>query len=130
LRTLIIVKPDWAKNDDLISELFCLIKWHGLVVLFSKGAILERTFWSEFYADHVRTSYFEEMVQWMSSSSSLFVVVEGERAVGLVRWKIVGRNGSGLRAKYQVSELKNVAHASDSESSAIREIELVYRSLK
>ena len=124
------MKPEWVENNILLSELFRLIKTHQLNIIFFQKAFLKNDFWKEFYMDHVGANYFEEMIQWMSSSPSIFFIVDGDKAVDLVRWQIIGRNGSGLRGKYQVSELKNVAHASDSEKSAIREIQLVYRLLK
>ena len=130
MRTLIVIKPDWVENCDLLSELYGLIKEYDLNIIFSKKISLKEDFWREFYIDHLGTSYFEEMVRWMSSSQSFFLIIDGERAIDLVRCKVIGRNGFGLRGKYQVSELRNVAHASDSEESATREINLVYGSLK
>lgn len=90
---------------------------------------MSRDFWMEFYIQHTGSSYFSELIQWMSSSPSLFLVVDGPDALSLVRWQIIGRNGLGLRGKHQISELMNVAHASDSEKSAAREITLLYSSL-
>jgi nucleoside-diphosphate kinase len=127
LETLIVVKPDWAENADFLAELNGLIKEHKLTIIFSKKATLKEDFWKEFYVGHIGTDYFDDMIIWLSSSPSIFLVVGGEKALELVRWQIIGRKGSGLRGKYQKSELKNVAHASDSDGSAIREISLIHQ---
>lgn len=125
MRTLIIVKPDWAENQILLNELFYLIRQYELTIVFSKKILMDQNFWKNFYSSHSCTSYFDEMIKWMSNSPSIFLIIEGENAVNLVRWQIIGRNGNGIRGKYQINELKNVAHASDSENSANKEIEQV-----
>jgi nucleoside-diphosphate kinase len=129
LRTLIIVKPDWAMNHMILSELNELIHVYGLNVVSSQSLQMSSDFWTKFYSGHIGANYFNEMIKWMSSSPSLFLVVGGKNVLNLVRWHIVGRNGTGLRGKYQHSELKNFAHASDSEEAAKREISLLRKSL-
>lgn len=125
MKTLIIVKPDWVDNRSLLSEIFNFIKENDLQIVLSERFTLKEDFWRKFYVDHSGTFYFEEMIKWMSSLPSLFLIIEGDKAVDLVRQKVVGVNGSGLRLKYQISELKNVVHASDSEDSAKQELDLV-----
>ncbi len=128
MSTLIVVKPDWAINDLVLSEIDELICRYGLRVVFSQRLQMSSDFWMKFYSGHIGSDYFDEMIRWMSSAPSFFLVVEGKDVLNLVRWQIIGRNGTGLRGKYQLSELKNVAHASDSEDAAAREIDFLYGS--
>jgi nucleoside-diphosphate kinase len=125
LKTLLIVKPDWVDNRELISELFYLIKENSLSIIHFRRFSFDEIFWKEFYKKHLQTSFFNKLIQYMSSAPSLIIIIEGERAVDIVRWQIIGRKGSGLRGKYQIDELRNVAHASDSEENAGTEIGLV-----
>ena len=118
MKTLIIVKPDWVENSGFINELLGSIEDHGLKIILIKKFSPGELFLREFYKKHVATFFFEELIHYMSSAPLLFLIVEGVGSVDIVRWQIIGRRGSGLRGKYQTSELRNVAHASDSEETA------------
>ncbi len=122
---MIIVKPDWVENTVFVDELLVLIKKHGLhIVLFKKFSPSE-DFWRKFYMKYTTAFFFEELIHYMSSAPLLLLIVEGVEAIDIVRWQIIGRRGSGLRGKYQINELRNVAHASDSEETARAELQLV-----
>ncbi len=125
METLIIVKPDWVEDSGFVNELLGSIEDHGLKIILFKKFSPSELFLREFYKKHVATFFLEELIHYMSSTPLLFLIVEGVGSVDIVRWQIIGRKGSGLRGKYQISELRNVAHASDSEETAKIELGLV-----
>lgn len=125
LKTLLIIKPDWVENLDLLSELYNLLQQYNFHIIYSKTITKDKFFWEKFYIHKLGSRYYNEMVEWMSSSPSIFIVIEGDNVIDIVRNIIIGRNGSGLRGKYQISDVKNVAHTSDSETTATTEINLI-----
>ena len=128
MKTLVIIKPDWTENIEFLHEFMDLVKKNGLHIVSIKKLFLGESFWKDFYIKYAGYHFFEILIEYMSSRPSIFIIIEGKDSVDLVRWKIVGRMNSGLRSKYKIDELRNVAHASDSLEAASTEINLFLRS--
>jgi nucleoside diphosphate kinase len=124
-KTLIVIKPDCARNAIMFTETLALVSQCGLRVDKYHRTQRSESFWRIFYAEHSRNPDFPDFdgfVAWMASESLSFIVVEGDDvdAATLVRTKVV----PVIRAKYKTSERMNGLHASDSSQSAGREIAL------
>lgn len=122
-QTLIIVKPD-GMAKGLVAQILCSLQKHDLRVVDHARLQLEREWVENLYGQERGEVYFVEVVEWVSSAPVLILKVEGEEAVDLVKWKIVGRYPEGIRGRHSENWIKNVAHAPDSLKSALHELQL------
>ena len=122
-QTLIIVKPD-GMAKGLVGQILRSLQKHDLRVADQARLQLEREWVENLYGQERGEVYFTEVVEWVSSAPVLILKVEGEDAVDLVKWKIIGRYPEGIRGRYSENWIKNVAHAPDSSESALHELQL------
>jgi nucleoside-diphosphate kinase len=122
--TLVIVKPD-GMAKRLVGEILHNLTINGMSVINSARTQLPRQLIEQLYAGEEHQVYFTDVVNWVSSATVLLLKVQGVRAVGRVKWEIIGRYPNGLRGKYSENWIKNVAHVPDSPLSAARELELM-----
>lgn len=122
-QTLIIVKPDGLARG-LVGQILCDVQSNGLSVIDHARVQVDRTWVEKLYAGEEQEIYFKEVVNWVSSAPVLFLRIQGEQAVEKIKRRIVGRYPEGIRGRYSKNWIKNVAHASDSEKSAERELKL------
>ena len=122
-QTLIIIKPDGIAKG-LVGKILRALQKHNLKVVDRARFQLERE-WAEKLYDKERDEvYFKEVVEWITSAPVLLLKIEGDEAVDLVKWRIIGRYPEGIRGQYSENWIKNVAHAPDSLESAIHELQL------
>ncbi len=122
-QTLIIVKPD-GMAKGLVAQILSSLQKHDLRVVDHARLQLEREWVENLYGQERGEVYFVEVVEWVSSAPVLILKVEGEGAVDLVKWKIVGRYPDGIRGRHSENWIKNIAHAPDSLKSALHELQL------
>lgn len=122
-QTLIIVKPDGIAKG-LVGQILCSLQKHNLQVVDQARLQLERGWVENLYDQERSEVYFTEVVEWVSSAPILLLKIEGEEAVDLVKWRIIGRYPEGVRGQYSENWIKNVAHAPDSLESALHELQL------
>lgn len=116
--TYIVIKPNadrWAEN--IIGELPCELEVVALHVL------LPREFWESFYVVHRGKSFFEKLLDFMSSGNTSHLIGYGKDVIKKVRETIGITDPSKaaphtIRARYGKSVTENAIHASDSPSSA------------
>lgn len=121
--TLIIIKPDGIQKG-LVGEVVAGLKNHGLEVVNVARIHLERTWVETLYKGEEGEIYFKDVVAWVSSAPVLFMKVQGQNAVNLVKWDIIGRYPNGIRGRHSENWIQNVAHSPDSHESAQRELKL------
>lgn len=122
-QTLIIVKPD-GMAKGLVGQILRALQKHNLRVVAQARLQLEREWVENLYDQERDEVYFEEVVEWVSSAPVLLLKIEGEGAVDLVKWRIIGRYPEGIRGQHSENWIKNVAHAPDSVESALHELQL------
>jgi len=122
-QTLIIVKPD-GMTKGLVGQILRALQKHNLRVVAQARLQLEREWVENLYDQERNEVYFEEVVGWVSSAPVLLLKIEGEGAVDLVKWRIIGRYPEGIRGQHSENWIKNVAHAPDSLESALHELQL------
>lgn len=131
-RTLILLKPD-AVQRALVGELISRMERRGLKLVAMKLIQVDEELARRHYAEHVGKLFFAGLVEFITSSPLVAMVVEGERAVESVR-SIIGATDpvdaapGTVRGDLAVSVGLNLVHGSDSEESAAREIELFFSS--
>lgn len=129
-RTLILVKPDGVVRG-LVGEVLRRIEAKGFRIAALKMKWLNREEAEELYVIHKGKSFFEELVNHVTSAPLVAAVVVGRGAVESVR-RIVGSTDpvkaepGTIRGDLGLSLTKNVVHASDSTESAEREIRVFF----
>ena len=127
-RTLVLIKPD-AVQRQLAGEILSRFERRGLVVRAGKVLRVARELGEEHYAEHREKPFFGELVEFITSSPTLALVLEGEGAIGVVRTTMGATNPANaapgtIRGDLALSMPDNLVHGSDSPESAEREISL------
>ena len=125
-RTLVIIKPD-AVNRNIVGEIIDRFEQKGLLIVGLKMAHLKDEQLSEHYAHHKEKPFFKELVDFMKHSPSILMVLEGIRAVDVVRlmtgvtYGVEAAPGT-IRGDYSMSLSHTIIHASDTAENAEVEI--------
>jgi nucleoside-diphosphate kinase len=132
-RTLVLLKPD-AVRRGLMGEIISRIEHKaGWAVTAMELRTFDRATLEKHYAEHVGRPFYEPLLEFMVSGPAVALIVEGERVVEGIR-KIAGTTdplaaGPGtVRGDFGTITRENLIHASDSEASAEREIEIFFPS--
>jgi nucleoside-diphosphate kinase len=127
-RTLILIKPD-AMRRGLAGEILGRFEARGLVVRGAKLVQVSRDLAERHYAEHAEKPFFGELVDFITSSPTLALVLEGEGAVAVCRSTIGATDPAKaapgtVRGDLALSMPGNLVHASDAPETASREIAL------
>ena len=125
-RTLSIIKPD-ATSRNLIGKIISRFEDNNLKVVAAKLIQLDQVKAGGFYAEHDGKPFFKNLIEYMTSAPVLVQVLEGESAIAKNRELMGATNPQDaapgtIRADFAESIDANAVHGSDSESSALREI--------
>jgi len=125
-RTLSIIKPD-ATSKNIIGKIISRFEDNNLKVVAAKLIQLDQVKAGGFYAEHDGKPFFKNLIEYMTSAPVLVQVLEGESAIAKNRELMGATNPQDaapgtIRADFAESIDANAVHGSDSESSALREI--------
>jgi nucleoside-diphosphate kinase len=132
-RTLILVKPDaFARN--LTGEIIARFERKGLRLIALNLLTMTHELAERHYAEHVGKSFFEELVEFITSGPLVSLVLEGEQAVAAARQVIGATNPieaspGSIRGDFAIAVGQNMVHGSDSPESAAREVALFFSDL-
>ena len=131
-QTLVLIKPD-AMQRRLAGEILSRFEGRGLTVRGAKLVQVDRDLAEQHYAEHVDKPFFGELVEFITSSPTLALVLEGKGAIKVVRTTMGATNpvdaGPGtIRGDLALAMPDNLVHGSDSPESAEREIGLWFTS--
>jgi len=124
--TLMLVKPD-AMQKRALGEILSAVQKEGFTVRNIKMLRLRAAEAKEFYSEHRERPFFNDLVEFMTSGEIAAVALERNDAVATLR-KLIGATDSRLadpgtiRARFGDDNQRNAVHASDSISSAQREL--------
>jgi len=127
-RTLVLIKPD-AVERRLAGEILARLERRGLALRGAKLVQVSRELAEEHYAEHTEKPFFGELVEFITSSPTLALVVEGESAIAVVRTTMGATNPvdsapGTIRGDLALAMPDNLVHGSDSKESAEREVAL------
>ena len=127
-RTLVLIKPD-AVERKLAGEILGRLERRGLALRGAKLVLVDPALAEEHYAEHREKPFFGELVEFITSTPTLALVVEGESAIGVVRTTMGATNPTEaapgtIRGDLALAMPNNLVHGSDSPESAEREIGL------
>ena len=129
-RTLILVKPD-AFARRLTGEIIARFERKGLTIAALKLMTIDEDIAKRHYAEHEGKPFFAGLVAFITSGPLVAMIIEGENAVAAGRQLIGSTHGvyaapGSIRGDYATSMQRNLVHASDSDASAEREIEIYF----
>jgi nucleoside-diphosphate kinase len=125
-QTLILLKPD-SVTKKLCGKVLARFEEAGLTIRGCKMIKLTPDVLREHYAHIADKPFYPEVEAFMSSTPVIALVLEGEGAIDRVR-EMLGVTDSRkaapgtLRAEFGEDQMVNVAHASDSEETAKKEV--------
>ena len=130
-RTLSIIKPD-AVSKNIIGKIISRFEEKGLCLVAGKLIQLDDEMASGFYAEHEGRPFFNDLKKFMTSGPVFVQVLEGEGAI-LKNRELMGNTNpqeaapGTIRADFANSIDANAVHGSDSETSAVSEINYFFK---
>ena len=125
-KTFSIIKPDATKRN-LTGSINKVIEDNGLRIVAQKRVKLTKEKAEEFYSVHKEKSFFNDLIDYMTSEPVVLQVLQGEDAVQKYR-KVMGatnpeeaENGT-IRQEFALNIQENSVHGSDSNENAKIEI--------
>ena len=131
-QTLVLVKGDGVKRR-LIGEIIRRIEAKNLGIGAMQLMDVDRELAEEHYAEHRDKPFFEELVEFITTTPVVAMRVEGEGAIKVMR-KLMGSTNPAeaepgtIRGDLALSMPDNLVHGSDSPDSAERELGLFFGS--
>jgi nucleoside-diphosphate kinase len=125
-RTLILAKAD-AVVRGLVGEILSRFERRGYTIVGLKMLVVEPERARKHYAEHEGKPFFNGLVEYITASPIVALVIEGNDAIEGCRATIGATNpikaGPGtIRGDYAQTIGRNLVHGSDSAESAAREI--------
>ena len=130
-QTLIVVKPD-AFERKLTGTILSRFEVKGFLIKELKSYLFTKEKAEEFYSAHKDKPFFNELVSFISSSTVVACILEGENAINIVRLMIGSTRSfeaqpGTIRGDYGLGITKNIIHASDSYESFIKESTVIFK---
>lgn len=127
-RTLIIIKPDGVERA-LIGPIISRFEQRGLKIVGLKMLKVSDQLARKHYAIHEGKSFFEPLIEYITSSPVVVMVLQGPQAVQLARNTIGATRpaeaaAGSIRGDFGVMVGRNLVHGSDSPENAEAEIAL------
>ncbi len=129
-RSLVLIKPD-AMRRRLGGTIISRLEGQGLKILALKMLHLDKALATRHYAIHADKPFFEDLINYITSTPIIAIVFEGEGAVEVIR-KIMGATDPAsaevgtIRADFGLDIQRNAVHGSDSIETAEKEINLFF----
>jgi nucleoside-diphosphate kinase len=132
-RTLILIKPDGVERK-LTGEILRRFETRGFSIVAMKMLTPSEEIAKKHYAEHESKPFFGSLVEFLSGSALVALVLEAPDAIALAR-KTIGATKpidsapGTIRGDLTVHLQQNLVHGSDSPESAERELKLWFPEL-
>jgi nucleoside-diphosphate kinase len=128
--TLVLVKGDGVRRR-LIGEIIRRMEAKDLDIADMKLMDVTRGLAEEHYAEHREKPFFDELVDFITTTPVVAMRVSGEGAIGVMRSLMGATNPAEaapgtIRGDLALSMPENLVHGSDSPESARRELGLFF----
>jgi nucleoside-diphosphate kinase len=130
-RTFVMLKPG-TLHRRIVGEVLSRFERKGLKIIALKMIRLDEGLASTHYEEHRERDFYRELISHITSGPVIAFILEGEDAVSTVR-RLIGSTkaqeaqSGTIRGDFAYTTQLNIIHASDSPSSAQREINLFFR---
>jgi nucleoside-diphosphate kinase len=130
-QTLVLIKPDAVVNRK-IAKVIGRFEDKGLKIDAMKMVWIDEELAKEHYKQHISKSFLPRLISYITQAPVVAMVISGPEAIKVVR-NLVGATDpvealpGTIRGDLALDlESGNIIHASDSNGSAIKEIELFF----
>jgi nucleoside-diphosphate kinase len=131
-RSLVLVKPDGVQRG-LIGEVILRLERRGLRLVAAKFIQVSQELAKTHYAVHEGKSFYEGLIQYITSGPVMAMVWEGPKAIATVRqtmgstrpWEAAPGT---IRHDFALDVGRNLTHASDSVENGAAEVALWFKS--
>lgn len=132
-KTFAMIKPDALENKNL-GNIVTMIEQNGFQIIRLQLARLSVLQVETFYEMHKGKSFYEELIEYITSGPVALLALQKENAVTEWRELIGATNPTNarvgtIRKMYAESVGRNAVHGSDSDESAVRELEFFFKDL-
>lgn len=129
-RTLVIIKPD-AVERGLAGTIISRFEARGLKMVGMKFMQIDRELAGRHYAVHQGKAFYEGLINYITSSPVVVMVLEGPKAIDTVRQTMGATRPAEaqpgtIRADFGLEVGRNLVHGSDSPETARCEIDLFF----
>ncbi|MCI4357546.1 MAG: nucleoside-diphosphate kinase [Thermoplasmata archaeon] len=130
-RTLVLVKPDGVARG-LIGEIVGRIERKGFQVVAARLLRVSADLAARHYAEHLGKPFYEGLIRHITSGPVFAMAIEGRSAIATARLMVGATNPQSaapgtIRGDLAIAMTPNLVHASDSSTSAERELALYFR---
>lgn len=129
-RTLVLIKPDGVRRG-LVGEILGRLERKGLKIVAAKFLDVTPKLAGHHYAEHEGKPFYAGLVAHITSGPVLALALEGRSAISVVRLLTGATNPQTaapgtIRGDLALAITPNLVHASDSPTSAERELGLFF----
>jgi nucleoside-diphosphate kinase len=130
-RSLVLIKPD-AVQRGLAGTILSRLERRGLRIVALKMIHMDKALAQRHYAVHKEKTFFNDLVQFITSSPIIASVLEGERAIEIIRQTMgatdpAKASAGTIRGDFGLDVQQNLVHGSDSAENAVKEIDLFFK---
>jgi nucleoside-diphosphate kinase len=129
-KSLVLIKPD-AIQRGLAGEVISRLERKGLKIVAMKMLHMDKNLAQRHYAIHKGKAFFDDLVNFITSSPVIAIIFQGKNAVEIIR-QMMGETDpakaySGtIRGDFGIDIGHNLVHGSDSLENASKEIALFF----
>ena len=130
-RSLVILKPD-AVQRGLIGPILGRLEARGLKIVGMKLMQMDQALARRHYAVHEGKSFFEGLVDYITSGPVVVLVIAGDNVIAMIRTMVGATNPLNaapgtIRGDYAIAIGRNLIHASDSPENGETELANFFR---
>ncbi|MBN2499943.1 MAG: nucleoside-diphosphate kinase [Anaerolineales bacterium] len=130
-KTLVLVKPD-AVQRGLIGEVTSRLERRGLRLVAAKFLAVSQELAETHYAIHKGKTFYEPLINYITSSPVMAMAWEGPNAVAAVRQTMGATRPTeaapgSIRHDFGLEVGRNLTHASDSVENGEKEVALWFK---
>ena len=130
-RTLVLLKPDCVQRR-LMGRVISRFEDKGLNIVAMKMIRVSSELSRQHYVEHVEKPFYPSLEAFITSAPIVAMAIDGLDAINVVREMLGATSGlkaaaGTIRGDFSSSRQMNLVHASDSEASAKRELELYFQ---
>lgn len=129
-KSVVLIKPDGLQRG-LVGAIINRFERKGLKLIGIKMVSLDDPILDTWYSHHKEKPFFVDLKKFMKSTPVVAMVWEGLEAISAIR-KLVGITKAreaemgSIRGDFGMSQSFNLIHASDSQETAEKEINLLF----
>jgi nucleoside-diphosphate kinase len=127
-RSLVLVKPDGVQRG-LIGEVITRLERRGLRLVAGKFMLVNKELAETHYAIHKGKSFYEGLIQYITSAPVMAMVWEGPNAIAAIRQTMgatrpIEAVPGSIRHDFALEVGRNLTHASDTPENGGAEVAL------